>query len=262
MRSKKAFAEVFPTFKTQDEEITDMFSDVFVERVTSNPERTKIDVYIESPHTIHKKIIMKTERELKNIFPSKIKVSFYLHERFVLSDKYNAELLLDEYGLSMLYELKVREPILFGLYKSANRYFNEKGEYVVVLPDTVIAHNMEGELLRFLNMVFDDRCGIRTTVKVDYKYEEKSTIRKEAEFRIQKEIEEISARLNVPETENKSVSKPKKSSSYKEGRKYTKKKSDDPDVIFRSDVPEQSMDISDIDGEMDDVVVRASHISG
>jgi len=259
MRSGKVFAEVFPTFDTQDEEIKEQFSDVYVERVTSNPQRTKIDVYIESPHTIHKKIIMKTERELKKIFPAKSRVTFRLHERFMLSKQYNARILLDEYERSLLYELKVREPILFGLYKSADRFFNDKGEYEIVLPDTVIAHNLAGELIKFFESVFSDRCGIDLGVAINYKYDEKSSVRIESEMRLQEEIREISSRFAASNSEKKTASSVKKTFS-REPRKstkgFSKKKSDDPDVIYKYDVPEQSMSIADLDDELDDVVIR------
>ncbi|MBR1875524.1 MAG: PolC-type DNA polymerase III [Lachnospiraceae bacterium] len=263
MRSKKAFNEVFPTFHTQDKNIEEYFSDVCVNRITSNPERSKIDVYIECPHTIPKDVVMKTEKELKNIFPEKTRVAFRLHEKFNLSGQYNAQNLIEEYGPSILCELKRYEPILFGLYKSAQKSFNDEGEFEVLLPDTVIAHNMESELLRFLNTVFSDRCGIDAVIKIDYRYEEKSGIRREAELRVQQEIAEISSRLNASgkaspavKTANEGPVRFKKSPSADGAKKYIKKKSDDPDVIYKNDVTEPAMPISDIEGEMNGIVIR------
>ena len=273
MRSKKTFNEVFPAFNTQDEEIKEQLSDVYVERVTTNPERTKVGVYIESPHTIHKKILMKTERELKGMFPPETKVSFRIHEHFVLSGTYTAGYLMEEYENSILYEMKVYQPILFGLFKSAQRKFNENGEYEIILPDTVIAHNMSGELDDFMHHVFNERCGVNIDLKIGYKYEEKSEIRQEAESRLRQEIEEISGRLAGSKKNDEPV-RSKESAGTKsktqrntqnyvrhEKKSYARKNSDDPDVIFKSDVPEKAMDIADIEGQMNDIVIRGMVVS-
>ncbi len=268
MRSEKAFKDVFPTFSTEDEEIDGVFSDVRVRRITSNASRSRLDVYIVSPHPIHKKLIMKTERELSKLFPGAERVRFVLHETFELSSQYDPKNLMDEYEMSVRYELKVEEPILFGLYKSSEKHFTGDGEYEIILPDTVIAHNMAGDLQSYFDRLFRDRCGLSVKVKIDYRKEEASDIRKEAEYRIREKIASISGRADSAVaaasgsgTAGKSGGGTKKSGYY--GRRQEKgsytprtKKSDDPDVIYRKDVLGQTMEIAEVDGDMSDIVIR------
>ena len=64
MSSKKPFFEVFAGFDPGEGEIKDLFSEVMVSKITMTSSRTKMDIYIECPHPIHKKDLYATQKAL------------------------------------------------------------------------------------------------------------------------------------------------------------------------------------------------------
>ena len=83
----KPFFEVFPDLKL-DSELSHLFEDVTVTKVSSNTARDFIRVYIESHHLIEKKHIYQMEASIvTQVFRNRnIKVKLY--EKFILSAQY------------------------------------------------------------------------------------------------------------------------------------------------------------------------------
>lgn len=60
---RKTFFEVFPDVKLNSE-LTEIFEQVEVTRITANRDRTKLRIYIESSRLINKPAILSVENEL------------------------------------------------------------------------------------------------------------------------------------------------------------------------------------------------------
>lgn len=283
MRSEKLFYKVFPTYRPGDSEISGLLENVRIEKVTSNRTGNAVDVYIISPHPIHRKFISTVEREMSERLIPGSHIAVHIHERFELSGQYTAKTLMKEYERSVLYELKVKSPILFNLYKNSCRSFSDDNTFRLEIPDTVIAHDAEGELTAFLERILNDRCGLSVNVKTEYCREEEDPDTLEREARIQQEIAAISKHVSgayqtAPAKQhgsfrskggNSDGASSGRSSFSRDisqsggGRSYNGAKyhSDDPDVIYRKDVPEPSMEIKDIIGEIGEVVIRGEIIT-
>ena len=277
MSSKKAFFEVFPGFDPGSGEIKDLFSEVMVSKVTMTSSRTKIDVYIECPHPIHKKDLYLTQKALSGSLDEKGRVKVILHEKFLLSDQYNASNFYDEYKGSIAYGMKAEQPLMYSVYHEAHKNFDSPESMTVTLQDTIVSHTVAEKLIEYLSEIFNDRAGLSCNIKLQYEKAEASPERLEAERRVQREIAEISQRAQnakKPEVKQKGSYSPKKTDNGKargqgnnKGGSYNRsgsgklQKSDDPDVIYKYDVQEPSTPISELEGEMGEVVVRGEVMS-
>ncbi|MCR5486935.1 MAG: PolC-type DNA polymerase III [Lachnospiraceae bacterium] len=262
----KNLYDVFPAYHPKNEESRELFEDTTVNRITSNGEKTKVDVYLTSNHLIHKKDIMETERGLtKMIFPgNQGKVT--LHEAFRLSKRYDLENLMREYGTSILYEMKVDSPLMFSIYRNAGKNVENQNDLHLVLPDTVIARSFEQELYGFLKNILCERCGLEAGVTISY---EKAALTEQEKLdneAAQKKYIEIKRNISAGE---KKPDKPKKwtggkpQGNYPDRRKRRERsggsavrKSDDPDVFFGGDMTEAAIPISNITGPMNEVTIR------
>ena len=264
MSRERAFFDVFPTYTTEDPEIKEMFGSVKIESIECSKERDRIRVSFVSDHLIHKKVILKAERELqKTIYPKK-NGQIRLHERFRLSERYDLENLFREYGNSMLYELKVLSPIVFQLYKESDRKIDQGNRFIIVMADNFIAHDHENMLKDYLYGVICERCGIKNvSINIQYKdKEEREELRRTRED-IRAQISEISRRAAESASRKPEV---KKTYTRRTGKEYKKtyshrsfsyvKNSDDPKVFYKGDVPEQATPIKDIIGDMYGITVR------
>ncbi|MBQ9607789.1 MAG: PolC-type DNA polymerase III [Lachnospiraceae bacterium] len=263
MSSKKPFFEVFNSYKPASEEIREILSDAVVSGITMTSTRSKVDVFIESSHPVHKKDIYAIQKELAASLDKKGRVKVFLHESFKLSSQYNAVNFYDEYKGSIAYGMKAEKPLMYSVYHQAAKRFDENGNLVVTLADTIVAHDVADELKRYLLDIFSDKAGLSCNVKIAYEKAEPSPERLEAERRVQREIAAISGRA----MQVKTAAKPEKTRTYRKPPQSRGSGSssagnpDDPDVIYRGDAPGQSVPMSEIDGETGEVTIRGEVIS-
>ncbi len=259
MGSNKTFYEVFPFYTPRDDEVRISFEDAIVNRITSNRKGDRVDVYFTSSHPVHKRDIYETEKGLANDVPVKNRVRFILHEKFSLSSQYDLENLMKEYDRSILYELKCLSPILFAIYKAAEKKVEDNNTILITIADNSVDHDFEKELKRFLDSVICERCGIAANIKISYEKPKPDRLRIERAESLKREIAEISGRAvrseKIEKTEKKYEPK-KKDREFKKNPYRGNSKSDDPDVIFRHDTPEPAMPIKEIIGPADRVTIR------
>ena len=260
MSLKKPFFDVFTAYAPDSDEIKELLSDISVSEITMTSTRSKVDVYIESPHPVHKKDIYAIQKELASSLDRRGRVKVVLHERFRLSSQYNASNFYDEYKGSLAYGMKVESPLMYSVYHQAKKHFDDNGSMVVTLPDTIVAHDVSDGLRRYLTEVFSDKAGLSCNIKLKYEKAEASPERLEAERRVQQEIAAISGRAVKPR-DTRSAHTPLKKKNYTQAAKSSRGNPDDPDVIYRSDVQEQSIPIAEIGDEMSEVTVRGEVIS-
>ena len=81
---EKDFFDVFPSLKVK-KELEELLDMVFVTRVSCNPSRTHIWVYIKSERWIHKKHIFELEEQIERQIFAGLNVTVTVIEKFRLS---------------------------------------------------------------------------------------------------------------------------------------------------------------------------------
>ena len=69
MRSQRSFFETFPEYVPSTDELKDLLTEVSVTRVLLNSTRSKVGIYIDSPHIIHKDELYRIRKELEASMP-------------------------------------------------------------------------------------------------------------------------------------------------------------------------------------------------
>ena len=113
-------------------------------RVSCNPSRTHIWVYIKSERWIHKKHIFELEEQIERQIFAGLNVTVTVIEKFRLSGQYNPQNFLETYRSSM--ELELRSYNMLNTICSDRRrfLFPEKMIFIMILPDSVIARERAG----------------------------------------------------------------------------------------------------------------------
>ena len=97
---EKDFFDVFPSLKVK-KELEELLDMVFVTRVSCNPSRTHIWVYIKSERWIHNKHIFELEEQIERQIFAGLNVTVTVIEKFRLSGQYNPQNFLETYRSSM-----------------------------------------------------------------------------------------------------------------------------------------------------------------
>ena len=129
---EKKFFEAFPNLKLTGVQ-KDLFEQVVVERITATKRKDLLRVYIRSERLIEKENIYGVENEIKKQFFSKEHMTIKLYERFVLSEQYTPEKLMDLYRDSILLELKACEHMLYTMFRQADLHFPDDNTMELVL---------------------------------------------------------------------------------------------------------------------------------
>ena len=202
---------------------------------------------------------------------------------------------MDVYKDSILLELKEYSIFEFNLFRKADCIFENEDTLHLTLEETVISEGKGDELIRVLEKIFTERCGMSLKIHVDYKEAVESKARRNGELKIQQEVEAILSRLpRAAGGEEQSFSEPKpektvtaeprapKEAAQKEAPKeggFSKggfkgksrfgggdfnrpvRRSDNPDVVYGRDIEEEAIPIDQIQGEMGEVVIHGQLIN-
>lgn len=283
----KNFLEVFPTLKL-NKTLEDLFGQVGVERVTATKRRDFLRIYITCDWLIQKQDIYEVERQIKRQLFASAPICVKIYEKFRLSAQFNQQKLMESYRESILEELKEYSHIEYAMFKESVITYPAEGRIVLEAEDTVLARSKADELVRILEKIFSERCGLATEVLLTYREAKENGRREEEDIKIARQVAEIAGRVSTAregaETEGQpgaqgtdkkegtsygAADKPSltsgKSSIPKGGYKSfgrdkggyrQQKKSDNPDVIYGRDFEEEAIPIEDILGEMGEVVIR------
>ncbi|MBQ7841440.1 MAG: PolC-type DNA polymerase III [Lachnospiraceae bacterium] len=192
----KRFLDVFPGLQLSDN-IRGLFEKVTVERVTATRQKDFIRVYISCERLILKEMIFDMEEEIrKQLFPN-CNITVKIYERFHLSAQYNPQKLLDVYYDSILLELKECSPVEYSIFKNAQITFQEEKRMCLAVPDTVIAHEKCPELVRILEKICCERCGIPVEVVMDYQQPKENKKKAEEELIVARKVAEIAAKAGA-----------------------------------------------------------------
>lgn len=268
----KLFLEAFPAL-TQDSDIRTCFEHVIIEKITSTRKQDFIRIYITSDMLIEKPAIYKAENEIKKQLFSGVTVTVKIYEKFVLSSQYTPGYLFELYQDSIFLELKAYDPVEYTLIRKADFTFEGEDQVVICLEDSVVAKKKAADIIRVLEKIFNDRCGLNATIKVTYKAVESEREKKD----LTEELAQVAARLEEaaekkekePEPRTKEKPEPKKQakgtwsgkSSYQKGAFMRKKLPDDPNLIYGRNFDEDTTPIENIVGEMGEVTIRGKVLS-
>ncbi|MGN0170172.1 MAG: PolC-type DNA polymerase III [Lachnospiraceae bacterium] len=278
----KGFFDVFGELKL-DEELTGLLQDVLVEKISTNPARDFLRVWINSPRLIQKKSIYLLEEELKKqIFKNK-DLSLSVIEKFQLSRQYTAEYLYQDYYESMLLELGRKNALLLNVLETARISFEDEQTMHLSLRKTLVCEELEPQLLEYLDKVFCSRCGLTLFIHTDYYETDRVNQEKEKEIQIRQRVQSIVEHSSLGRKEGGSQSVPETAQEEQEiGQSLEKEnvpskaihnskkeekgsrpviQSNNPDVVYGRDFEGDAIDIAEIEGEIGDVVIRGCILS-
>ncbi len=275
---EKPFFEVFPTLK-MNEDMKHLFALARVTKVALTRAKDFLRVYLFSEKLIHKKYIYQAEQAIKEQLFAGVGITVKIIEKFGLSLQYTPKKLLDVYRDSILLELKEYSIFEFNLFRKADCVFTAEDVMHLTLEESVISEGKGEELVRVLEKIFTERCGMSLKIQTEYKKPVESKARRNSELQLEQEVEAILSHLpGKTETEEKSegaaaepIREPvkkdikQKEVSGKEGRSkgrfggdYSRplRRSDNPDVVYGRDFDDHIISIDQIQGEMGEVVIQ------
>ena len=295
----KPFKEAFPTLQL-DEELDHLLETTEVTKISANHEHTHIRIYLRAKRLIFKKNIWKLEKAItEQIFQNRA-IQVKIIESYELSKQYTPKSLIEVYKDSILDELNAYSVLEYNLLRTADMEFPEEDRLILTMDETIIAKTRTDEIIEFLEKVICERCGMNLKIFPQYRKPQESKYRKNSEEQIRQEVAGIVARTKLVmegksqeteekektvETEEKTKTIAKtagnRADTSKNGTNYAKpkqkfekrgefrrkfesdngKKSMNPDVIYRRDFEEESMEIEKIDGPIGEVVIRGKILS-
>ena len=190
----KKFFEVFPTLQL-DKKMTTLLENTVVERVTSNRAKDRLRIYLESDHLLQKEIIWEVEMQIKNQLFRGQMMEIKVQEKYRLSSQYTLENLMESYRDSMLLEIQKYSHVLHSMLKQAKIVYPGPGCMALEVGDTVLYRDMQGELIRILEKIIVERCGISASLSLKFVERESDHYRKEVEIMIRRRVEEISGKV-------------------------------------------------------------------
>ena len=190
----KQFFEVFPTLQL-DKKMRTLLESTVVERVTSNRAKDMLRVYLQSDHLLQKELIWETETQIKKqLFPNH-QMEIKIQEKYALSSQYTLENLMEYYRDSILLEIQRYNHVLHSMFKQAKITYPQKGTMILEVKDTVLYRDLQEELIRILEKIIVERCGISASLSLEFVEMESSSHREEDEIMIRRKVAEISERV-------------------------------------------------------------------
>ena len=288
------FSELFMDLNL-DDKTNMLIKDCTVIKVSGNKESTIIRIFLSSNHLISAQILDKISDKIKsNYFDGYETVEIF--PSFILSSKYSLKNIWDEYSDSVLYELKKKSGILYTLLSRSEITFTSDNDMEILLEDSIISHENVQRLEKALNTLLILRCNLdNASLSFDYVPSTAYTVKEEMDHKVDIIIQEYTKKHRPAETKESDdmlgeVSSPKKSvsSDSKEtvanntNEKFSDKKdnyykdknakkaaggyvrkfknSDNPNVLYGSEVDGTYVDICDIKDEIGDVCIKGKVI--
>ena len=190
----KAFFEVFPTLKL-NKSIHDIMKQTRVEKISATKRKDFLRVYLYSTRLILKEDIWEVERQIKEqLFPS-ANLTVKIYERFELSSQYTPEKLMDIYRESILAELKDYSHIEYTAFKTADITYPKPDKVLITMGDTVLNRSKEEELVRIMEKILVERCGLKAGIQIEYREAETGKYEEEDALKIRMKVDAIYTRI-------------------------------------------------------------------
>ena len=167
------FYDVFSELQVEND-LNNILQDAIVEKVSTNPTRDNVRIYLCLHTLLPKRRLWKLENVIKKQYFNTENVEVRIIEKFNLSAQYNPEKIYEMYRDSMLEEIYKNSSLLYGVLKRADFDFTEENRIKVTVESTVVAKEKGDELHDYLDKVFCERCGQKVIINIDYKEAKKS----------------------------------------------------------------------------------------
>ena len=191
---ERAFTEVFPGLKVKDE-VNDLLTKVTVAKVTVTSAKDFLRVFIVSEVWIHKKFIYEIEQAISEQCFDGSDMTVKVIEKFHLSGQYTAQNLFPVYKDSILLELRNYSMFEYNLLRHAECDFPAPDSMHMTIEKSVIAHGKAEELVRILEKVFCERCGLSLKITLEEKEAKESRARRNSDVMIEQEVQAIVDRV-------------------------------------------------------------------
>ena len=198
---EKLFFDVFPSLDI-NQNIQSLFAQVTVPKVSVTSAKDYMRVYLKSEKLIHKKYINEVEQAIKSQLFLAMPITIKIIERFNLSQQYTPEKLLPIYKDSILLELKDYSIFEYNLFRQASCEFPAEDTMKLTMENSVVAEGKSEELVRVLEKIFCERCGMSLKIQTEMKDPVESKARKNSEIRIRQEVEAIMKNVAVKQPED------------------------------------------------------------
>ena len=268
----KKFFEVFPTLKL-NERMRTLFADVEVTKVATNSDRDYLRVHIYSTHLIQKMYIFSAETAIKEQLFGLTPIQIQIVELYRLSEQYTPENLMNEYYDSILLELKKNSIVEHNMFANAKFRF-EKDTLFLRMEDSIVAEKKSEAIVKLLYDIYENRCQIPIRIEVEYHRAKQSKMQEHNAIRLQQEInaivdenaakrKEIREEKEAQKEERKAAKEEKaKQAAAKKAEFYRPvKKSEDPNLIYGRDFEGEAIELSQVLGEMGEIIFRGKVIS-
>lgn len=269
----KKFFDVFPTLKL-NEKTKALFADVEVMKVATNADRDYLHVYLLSTHLIQKRMVSYVEMAIKEQLFGTSMIRVQIKESYQLSGQYTPENLMREYYESILFELKRRSMVEHNMFANARYSFLDEKTMNLEFEDSIIAEMKSGAIVELLLEIFRERCHVPVEIQVDFRRVKKSRMQEQNAMRLQQEVnaivEEHAAKRQEIRAEEAAKREEKKAAKEEKAAKFAAKKtefyrpvkkSDDPNLIYGRDFDGEPIELSQVLGEMGEIVFRGKVIS-
>ncbi len=226
---KKKFFDVFPTLQLNSD-LEAMFEQVYVTRVVSNINHTKIRIYIESSRLIEKSAIFSVKDAIcKNLRTGK-KLEIDIIEKYHLSSQYTPQNLLEAYKDSIVLELSKLSPIVSTMFKKAPYRF-DGNKLIIDLEANIVSESRMKIMKDTIEEIFTDRFDMPIELEIAKKRYVENRFAKQNARRLKNEVEVL---LDKGKSEEK-PQQDKKEDNKKEVKRVRASRSDNPEVVYGRD---------------------------
>lgn len=297
---EKGFFEVFPTLELKND-VSGIFADSVVTHMTMNSAKTSVKIYIRFKRLVGRSVIVYAENEIKRQIRPFFAMEVKICERFELSKLHTPQSILEEYGGSILFELERQSMIKCQIFRDAEIESDDGHDIRMTVQDTFISRQYAREIADMLCGIMENRFGFETNVEIIYTEPKESRHKKEAEYKLEQMIREISDRnvtrsgaadkksdggektQETPEmpkpaadSQARKASAPERRQSGSAPKEYRRqgglyqndgkrkrplKRSDNPDVIYGRDFEDESIKLESVTGEMGVITFRGQVMS-
>ena len=193
MMDEKNFFEVFPSLKLK-KELKTAFDDAMVTHISMNSSKTVIKIYLIFNRLVGRDIVAQVEDEISRQMKPFLATKVVILEKFRLSELYTSEIIFNDYKDSIIYELGKNNKLYEQIFRDARWSFDGEDNIKLIVADNFVSRKKTPELVEILTEMMECRFGKNITYNVVYEEREESRHSREAEYKVQRIIDEIAAR--------------------------------------------------------------------
>lgn len=238
-----------------DETVKGLLEEAVIERIKVLKSENQLTLYVRNnrllPYELQKKLQEQIQDELFHHAPYQIELKL----SYQLSEQYSPEKLWQLHHHDFLAEIKEQSIAAYAILHDAKSQFLNN-ELHFTCEDNAIARSKTPKIKAFLEKIFAERFGYQIVVQFDYTTPKPPKLNEPVHYGLPaKTVETVSPKETIKPTGTSSVKERNpafKSSKYR--------KNSDPDIFFGRAFEGEAIPISDIQAEINDVVIRGKII--